>query len=162
MEYKEYGHWSENGHEYIIIERKTPRHWYNYYFNDTYNAFSSQLGFGEGFCQDELGRRVPLVTDRCIYVCDKENNQWHTATGLPLSATYDTYECRHGLGYSTIVCEKNGIRSEYTLFVPLNGDCEVWMVKLTNLRKTDASLSVVAFADTKIDIFLSSCFNYFL
>ena len=35
MEYKEYGHWSENGREYVITERKTPRHWYNYYFNDT-------------------------------------------------------------------------------------------------------------------------------
>ena len=151
MEYKEYGHWSENGREYVITERKTPRHWYNYYFNDTYNAFSSQIGFGEGFCQDELGRRVPLVSDRCLYVCDKENNLWHTATGLPMSAKYDAYECRHGLGYSIIVCEKNGIRSEYTLFVPAVGDCEVWIVKLTNLRRTKARLSVVAFADTKVD-----------
>ena len=25
MEYKEYGHWSEDGKEYIITERKTPR-----------------------------------------------------------------------------------------------------------------------------------------
>ena len=41
MAYKEYGHWSEDGKEYIITERKTPRHWYNYYFNDMYNAFSS-------------------------------------------------------------------------------------------------------------------------
>ena len=98
MVYKEYGYWSEDGREYVITERKTPRHWYNYYFNDTYNGFSSQVGFGEGFCQDDLGRRVPLVTDRCVYVCDRDENSWHTAVGLPLCEVYDKYECRHGLG----------------------------------------------------------------
>ncbi len=72
MEYKEYGRWSECGKEYIITERKTPRHWYNYFFNDDYNAFISQVGFGEGFCQDNLGVRVKDVLDRCVYICDKE------------------------------------------------------------------------------------------
>ncbi len=151
MRDREYGHWSADGKEYVITERKTPRHWYNYYFNDTYNAFMSQIGFGEGFCQDDMGRRLQLVKDRCVYVCDREKNTWHTATGLPLSASYDLYECRHGLGYSTIVCEKNGIRSEYTVFVPIEGDCELWSIKLTNLRKTVADLSVVAYADTECD-----------
>jgi hypothetical protein len=33
------------------------------------------------------------------------------------------------------VCEKNGIRSEYTLFVPAVGDCEVWIVKLTLVNR---------------------------
>ena len=85
MSYKEYGHWSEDGKEYIITERKTPRHWYNYYFNDTYNAFMSQVGFGEGFCQDDMGNRITLVKDRCVYVCDRDKNEWHTAVGFPLS-----------------------------------------------------------------------------
>jgi len=151
MEYKEYGHWSEDGKEYIITERKTPRHWYNYYFNDTYNAFMSQVGFGEGFCQDDMGTRITLVKDRCVYVCDRDKNEWHTAVGLPLSESYDLYECHHGLGYSTIICEKNGIRSEYTVFVPIDGDCELWSVKLKNLRKTNARLSVVSFTDTRCD-----------
>ncbi len=151
MEYKEYGYWEDSGKEYVITERKTPRHWYNYCFNDTYNAFSSQVGFGEGFCQDDLGRRVKLVTDRCVYVCDKEANTWHTACGLPMSEVFDLYECRHGLGYSTIACEKNGIRSEYTVFVPARGDFEVWTVKLTNLRQSPASLSVIAYAQTECD-----------
>ena len=49
MEYREYGRWASDGREYVITDRKTPRHWYNYYFNDSYNAFASQVGFGEGF-----------------------------------------------------------------------------------------------------------------
>ena len=53
MEYKEYGHWSEDGKEYIITERKTPRHWYNYLFNDHYVGFVSQVGFGDGYVEIE-------------------------------------------------------------------------------------------------------------
>lgn len=151
MEYKEYGYWESNGKEYVITERKTPRHWYNYYFNDTYNAFSSQVGFGNGFCQDDLGRRIKLITDRCVYVCDKDANTWHTACGLPMREAFDRYECRHGLGYSTILCEKNGIRSEYTVFVPVKGDREIWTVRLTNLRASPAKLSVIAYAQTECD-----------
>ena len=84
MEYREYGHWSQDGREYVITERKTPRHWHNYYFNDTYNAFASQVGFGEDFAQDKLGNRNPLVTDRCVYICDKDSGKWYSACALPL------------------------------------------------------------------------------
>jgi len=150
-EYKEYGHWSSDGREYVITERKTPRHWYNYYFNDCYNAFASQVGFGEGFCQDGLGRRIKLVTDRCVYICDKDAKKWHTACGLPMSDSFDFYECRHGLGYSTIICEKNGIRSEYTVFVPAEECCEIWSVKIKNLRQEPVTLSVIGYAQTESD-----------
>jgi len=151
MEYKEYGHWSEDGSEYIITERKTPRHWYNYFFNDTYNAFASQIGFGEGFCQDDMGNRVKLVSDRCLYITDKEKGVWHTANGLPMQLAFDRYECHHGLGYTTYVCEKDGILSEYTIFVPEKGDFEQWIVKITNKRKEAVTLGVIAYVATDSD-----------
>ena len=67
MEYKEYGHWSDDGKEYVITERKTPRHRYNDMFNDGYVAFVSQVGYGDGFSQDVFSNRVKLITDRCLY-----------------------------------------------------------------------------------------------
>lgn len=148
---KEYGYFSEAAGEYIITERKTPRHWYNYFFNETYNGFASQVGFGEGLCQDELVNRVNVITDRCVYITDKENKTWHTAVGLPITEKFDFYECRHGLGYSVITCEKNGIRSELTIYVPAEGDFENWSVKVTNLRKTAADLSVIGYGATDFD-----------
>lgn len=151
MEYKEYGHFSEDGREYVITERKTPRHWYNYYFNDTYNGFASQVAYGEGICQDHMGNRVFLVSDRCVYICDKQAGTWHTANGLPMSLQYDAYECRHGLGYSVITCEKDGIESEYTIFVPAEGDFEQWIVKIKNKRKYPAKLSVIGYCATETD-----------
>ena len=151
MEYREYGHWSEGGREYIITERKTPRHWYNYFFNDSYNGFVSQVGFGEGFCQDDRGNRVKLVADRCVYIADKDKGTWHTANGLPMHLTYNKYECHHGLGYTTFFCEQDGITSEYTVFVPVKGDFEQWIVKLTNKRDAVAELGVIAYAATDSD-----------
>ena len=151
MEYKEYGHWSDDGSEYIITERKTPRHWYNYFFNDTYNAFASQVGFGEGFCQDDMGNRVAVVADRCVYITDKERGTWQTANGLPMNLSYDKYECHHGLGYTTYFCERDGIASEYTMFVPREGEFEQWIVKVTNHRETGATLGVIAYAATDSD-----------
>ena len=151
MEYKEYGHWSEDGREYVITERKTPRHWYNYFFNDTYNGFASQVGYGEGFCQDDLGNRVALVADRCVYITDKDKGTWHTANGLPMHLSYDKYECHHGLGYTTYICEKDGIVSEYTIFVPREGDFEQWIVQITNKREVAAKLGVIAYAATDTD-----------
>ena len=152
MAYQMYGHWSADGREYVITERKTPRHWYNYMFNDSYVGFISQVGAGDSFCQDDLANRVKLVTDRCVYVTDKENKTWHTAFGLPISAKYDHHECRHGLGYTTISYEKDGIAGEYTMYVPLEGDFEQWIVKLTNKRDTPADLGLIAYAATESDM----------
>ncbi len=149
MNYNPYGYFE--GDEYVITERKTPRHWYNYFFNETYNGFASQVGFGEGFCQDELARRVQLITDRCVYITDKPSGKWHTAVGLPMTESFDFYQCRHGHGYTTIICEKNGMRSEFTVFVPRKGDFEQWIVKVTNLKDIPVHISVIGYAATNFD-----------
>lgn len=151
MEYREYGHWSEDGKEYIITERKTPRHWYNYMFNDSYVGFVSQVGFGDGFCQDKFSTRIKMITDRCLYITDKKSGTWHTANGLPIYAKYDRYECRHGLGYTTYIYEKDGIEGHLTVFVPTEGHFEQWIVTLTNKRDTQADLGVIAYTATDVD-----------
>ena len=45
---KQYGHFSEKGETFFITEPETPRHWYNYMYNDEYITFTSQVGYGEG------------------------------------------------------------------------------------------------------------------
>ena len=72
MQYKSYGHWSEDSKEYVITHRKIPRNWYNYLYNDDYMAFVSQVGNGDGFLQDTFTNRIKLITDRCVYITDKQ------------------------------------------------------------------------------------------
>ena len=151
MEYKEYGHWSKDGKEYVITERKTPRHWYNYMFNDSYVGFVSQVGFGDGFCQDTYTNRIKMITDRCLYIVDRKNGEWHTANGLPIYAKYDRYECHHGLGYTTYVYEKDGLEGHFTIFVPSDGNREQWIITIRNCRDTDAELGVIAYCATAVD-----------
>ena len=112
----EYGHFENGGREFVVTCRKTPRHWHNYMYNDEYVAFFSQVGFGEGFAQDGLGRRIPLVKDRMLYVVNRDTGAWSSANGLPMRDAFDAYECRHGLGYTVLTAVKDGVRTENVQF----------------------------------------------
>ena len=85
MTYKWYGHFSKEGNSYVITQPDTPRHWYNYMYNDEYITFTSQVGFGEGFAQDDMGRRVPLIVNRNLFLC--EEDYW-SIVGLPINYGY--------------------------------------------------------------------------
>lgn len=147
----EYGHFERGGREFVITARKTPRHWHNYLYNDEYVAFVSQVGFGEGLAQDALGRRIPLVKDRMLYVVNRETGAWSSANGLPMREEYDAYECRHGLGYTTLTSVKNDVRTETTFFVPEEGRREMWRVRVVNEGRAPTSLSLIPFADSDVD-----------
>lgn len=147
----EYGHFENGGREFVVTCRKTPRHWHNYMYNDEYVAFFSQVGFGEGLAQDALGRRIPLVKDRMLYVVNRETGAWWSANGLPMRTEYSAYECRHGLGYTTLTAVKDGVRTEVTFFVPESGRREMWRVRVVNEGTAPASLSLIPFVDTDVD-----------
>lgn len=147
----EYGHFENGGREFVVTCRKTPRHWHNYMYNDEYVAFFSQVGFGEGFAQDGLGRRIPLVKDRMLYVVNRDTGVWSSANGLPMRDAFDAYECRHGLGYTVLTAVKDGVRTELTFFVPEEGRREIWRVRAVNEGEKPARLSLIPFVDTDAD-----------
>lgn len=147
----EYGHFENGGREFVVTCRKTPRHWHNYMYNDEYVAFFSQVGFGEGFAQDGLGRRIPLVKDRMLYVVNRDTGVWSSANGLPMRDAFDAYECRHGLGYTVLTAVKDGVRTELTFFVPEEGRRELWRVRAVNEGEKPARLSLIPFVDTDAD-----------
>ena len=109
---KQYGYF--NNKTYIITDRNTPRHWYNYLYNDEYVTFVSQVGFGQGIAQDDIGRRHSPVTDRNIYIADGE--KFWQATGLPVYESVDEYCCEHNIGFTDINLTKNGIKSTCRFF----------------------------------------------
>lgn len=147
----EYGHFENGGREFVVTSRKTPRHWHNYMYNDEYIAFFSQVGFGEGFAQDALGRRIPLVKDRMLYVVNRETGAWSSANGLPMRDAFDAYECRHGLGYTVLTAVRDGVRTELTFFVPEEGRREIWRVRAVNEGAKPVRLSLIPFVDTDAD-----------
>ncbi len=62
---------------------------------------------------------------------------------MPTLDRYDRYECHVGLGYSRIVSEFYGIRTEVTIFVPIGGSQELRDIRVTNLRAEPAEVDVV-------------------
>ncbi len=145
-----YGHFINDGTEFLITTPDIPRNWYNYMWNNNYVSFVSQVGFGEGFCQDSLGRRIPLISNRSIFIKDENNCYW-TANGLPVDTDFDDYSCIHGLGYTSIKMLYNSLKTEYTLFVPENGNMEFWTLKVTNEDSKSRSIKVIPYVKTEID-----------
>lgn len=148
MTYKWYGHFSKEGNSYVITQPDTPRHWYNYMYNDEYITFTSQVGFGEGFAQDDMGRRVPLIVNRNLFLC--EEDYW-SIVGLPINYGYTDYSCTHTAGSSVIKLTYKGITSSVRIFVPNEGMQEIWSVTLENNTDKTRKISLVSYAKTDMD-----------
>ena len=147
-DYKWYGHFNADD-SFTITEPETPRHWYNYFFNDEYVTFTSQTGFGEGLAQDDMGRRILLVSNRNVFLSEGES--FWSLFGLPLGYGYTDYACLHGSGFSTIGLSYRGIESAVRIFVPNEGRREIWSVTLTNKGEQARTLRLVTYAKTELD-----------
>ncbi len=134
-----FGHFDDAAREYVITTPQTPYPWINYLGNDGFFGLMSNTGGGYCFYKDANMRRltryrynnVPVDDGGRYYYIVDGDNIWNPGW-KPMKTELDTYECRHGLGYTTLVGEKAGLRSELTCFVPLNATCEVHRMRLEN------------------------------
>jgi len=149
-----YGHFSRDGLEFVVTTPITPRPWINYLTNDRYCAIISNCAGGYSFYKDCRSDRILRWLPenwhfdrpgRYIYV--KEKQKTWSLTYQPLRVEPDSYECRHGLGYTVIETAYNGINSEITYFVPEDDDCEVWLVKLTNKANKKRTLKLYPYVE---------------
>ena len=145
----EYGKYIEGTTDFCITEPDIPRNWYNYFWNDNYVTFTSQVGAGESFVQDDLGRRIKLVADRGFFITEGDRH-WGIA-GLPVEEARDSYKCIHARGRSDIITENYGIRSTVSITVPTEDSVELWQVKVENLTAEKRSIRVCAFMGSAFD-----------
>ena len=135
-----YGHFSADGREYVITRPDTPRPWVNVICPGDYGTIVSQAGGGYSWMTHATFNRLTrweqdLVRDewgKWIYCRDRDSGRHWSLGWQPVKARKGRYECRHGIGYTTIVARHEGIESEYTLFVPPGEPLELWRVRLTN------------------------------
>ena len=66
---------------------------------------------------------------------------------MPVKRELDRYECRHGLGYTSITGERNGIRVNQLSFVPLDYNGEVNRVAVANTSSTKKEISLFSFIE---------------
>lgn len=148
-----YGHFTEDGLEYILTRPDPPRPWFNYFGHATYAVRFSQTGGGTAKFMPPDGNVVnpthPLFDKpgRYVYIRDNETDRFWTTNWMPVQAPYETFRCRHGLGYSEIDSISFGVRSRLHVFVPLDDPAEIWTIGLANRSGRKRSLSVFTFME---------------
>ena len=151
---KQYGHFDDAAREFVITDPATPWPWINYLGTEGFYSLISGTAGGYCFYRDAKFRRitryryndVPMDSvGRYFYI--KEGDSIWSPGWKPCKTPLDFYECRHGMGYTRITGEKDGLSVSELFFVPLGADCEIQHLTLTN--KSDRRRSFKLFAYTE-------------
>ena len=137
---KLYGHFDDSAREYVITDPATPWPWINYLGCEDFFSLISNTAGGYCFCRDAKFRRilryryngVPMDDGgRYFYVREADGTVWNPGW-KPCKTPLDAYDCRHGMGYTRISGERQGLRAEVLFFVPPGRRCEIHKLTLTN------------------------------
>jgi len=149
-----YGHFDDEAREYVVTRPDTPLPWLNYLGQDDLYGLCTNTGGGYTFWRDARLRRltryrhnnVPYdLGGRYLYVRDGDtvwNPGWK-----PTKTPLDRYECRHGLGYTRIVGEKDGVEVELLFFVPVGENVEIWRTTVRNRSGVHKELRLFSYLE---------------
>jgi len=146
-----FGHFDDEAREYVITTPHTPYPWINYLGSQEFFSLISHQAGGYSFYRDARMRRltryrynnVPTDAGGRYFYLNDGGDVW-SPSYMPVKAELDSYECRHGLGYSRITGSRGGIKADVLFFVPIGENAEVQKVTLTN--ETDAQRSFTLFS----------------
>ncbi len=149
-----YGFFDDNAREYIITNPHTPYPWINYLGSQEFFSIISNTAGGYSFYKDARLRRITRYRYNNIpvdtggkYFYIKEGDTIWSPGWKPVKTELDSYECRHGLGYTIIKGSKNELEAEILYFVPLNFWGEVQKLKLKNQGDAVKSFKVFSFVE---------------
>lgn len=151
-----FGQFDDVRKEYVINTPQTPYPWINYLGNEQFFGLISNTAGGYTFYRDARLRRltryrynnIPLDTGgRYYYLRDHDNNDFWTPGWMPVKRELDFYECRHGLGYTSITGERGGISVNQLAFIPLGYNGEVHRLTVKNTSNANKTVSLFSFAE---------------
>ena len=149
-----YGHFDDKAREYVIDTPRTPYPWINYLGCEQFFGIISNTAGGYCFYRDARLRRVTryrynnMPVDnggRYFYIKDGDtvwNPGWK-----PVKTELDSYSCRHGMGYTIITGQKNGLTASQLSFVPMGVNAEVHQVTLRNDSDTPKNVILTSFVE---------------
>ncbi len=149
-----YGHFDDEQREYVITNPKTPVKWINYIGTLAFGGFVDHTG-GALLCKGDpalnrITKYIPQMPasdfkGTTLYLRIRHaGGQYQVFSPFftPTLDPYEHYECHVGLGYTRIVSEFYGLRTEATIFVPPGGEVELRDICITNI--SSAALEVDA------------------
>ncbi len=150
----QFGHFDDDRREYVITNPRTPLPWINYLGNEDFFALLSNTAGGYCFYRDARLRRLTRYrynnspTDQeGFHIYIKDGNTLWNPGWQPCKCDLDGYSCRHGLGYSVIEGEKDGITAGQTLLVPQGENCMLVQLRITNGNDAPRTLDVFPYVE---------------
>ncbi|MCL2108656.1 MAG: glycosyl transferase [Oscillospiraceae bacterium] len=149
-----YGNFDDKNREYVITSPKTPYPWINYLGSEGFFSLISNTAGGYCFYKDARLRRilryrynnVPIDMGGRYFFIKDGDTAWCPGWS-PLKTELDSYECRHGMGYTRITGAKNNVQASVLFFVPVGLDAEVQKLTLSNLSDTPKKLKLFSFVE---------------
>ncbi len=150
-----YGFFDDAKKEYVITTPTTPYPWINYLGSQEFFSLISNTAGGYSFYKDAKLRRitrfrynnVPLDLGGGRYYYLYDNGDIWSPGYAPAKAELDSYECRHGMGYTKITGKRKDIETEVTFFVPLDFNGEVHKVVVKNTGSGEKEVKLFSFIE---------------
>ena len=149
-----FGYFDDARREYVITTPRTPLPWINYLGCEDFFTLLSNTAGGYCFYRDARLRRLtryrynncPLDSEGFrVYIKDGDtvwNPGWQ-----PVQTELDSYSCRHGLGYTVIEGEKDGVGARQELFVPKGERCLLIRLTVSNNCPRERQLQVFPYLE---------------
>lgn len=149
-----FGHFDDQNKEYVITSPRTPLPWINYLGCENFFSLVSNTCGGYSFYKDAKLLRltryrynnVPYDSNGHYYYIKDGDTIWNPGW-MPSKTELDSYECRHGMGYSVFTGVKNGLMAQLTYFVPMGSTCEINKLTLKNTSDKKKDFSVFSYVE---------------
>ena len=134
-----YGFFDDLNKEYVITTPTTPLPWINYLGSKDFFSLISNTCGGYTFYKDAKLLRMTryryndttLDTNGKYFYIKDGDSIWNPGW-QPTKTPLDTYQCRHGIGYSKFKGAKNNIEATLICFVPTDDPIELTKLTITN------------------------------
>ena len=149
-----FGYFDDENREYVITTPRTPLPWINYLGCKEFFTLISNTCGGYTFYKDAKLLRMTRyryndvpndINGKYFYI--KEGDTIWNPGWKPTQTELDSYECRHGIGYSRFTGAKNKLEASVLTFIPMDDNCEISQIKLTNQGDSEKSVSLFSYVE---------------
>jgi cellobiose phosphorylase len=150
----ELGYFDDATREYVITDPRTPVKWINYIGTREFGGFVDHTG-GTLLCkEDPTFNRITRYIQQLpasdfkgetLYLRLHAQGAYRVFSPffVPGLEPLDRFECRVGLGYTRIVSEFLGLRTDATIFVPLGEECEIRDIRITDIAEVPLRVDAI-------------------
>ena len=149
-----YGYFDDANFEYVITNPHTPVKWINYVGTLDFGGIVDHTG-GLLICKKDpalnrITKYIPQMPagefkGATVFFRLQESGGYKVFSPLyvPSLLPFDAFECRIGLGYTTIKSSYFGIDTSITYFSPDTETCVLWDVQISNRSRKTIDLDVI-------------------